>query len=269
MLYSNDNLAKDNIKSQIDNLEEYVVDYWTRRVEDFSQVREHELESDMSIEWVNEIMKHISPLIKSEQEKDKDYKLKILDVGTGVGYFAILLAQQGMEVTGIDLTPDMISKAKKLAKKHNTLVKYEVMDAMNLDYANESYDVVITRNLTWTLPDVKKAYTEWYRVLKKNGILLNFDANYAKMHSLDKTLINEKTSKEPYGHQGMTKELELKNAYIAKSMDIGKHMRPAYDVHIMDEIGFKNCIIDINMGKKILKEKDIEEAPLFMIKAGK
>ncbi len=73
----------------------------------------------------------------------------------------------------------------------------------------------------------------------------------------------------PYGHQGMTQELEEKNAFIAQSMDIGKHERPAYDVHILEKMGYKNCIIDPAFGKRVLKEKDLKEAPMFMIMAGK
>ena len=45
------------------NIEEKVVDYWTKRVADFSDVRENELDSGLSREWVDNIMQYISPLI--------------------------------------------------------------------------------------------------------------------------------------------------------------------------------------------------------------
>ena len=67
------------------NIEEKVVDYWTKRVADFSDVRENELDSELSREWVDNIMQYISPLIDNRQN------VRVLDVGTGVGYFAILL----------------------------------------------------------------------------------------------------------------------------------------------------------------------------------
>ena len=143
------------------NIEEKVVDYWTKRVADFSDVRENELDSELSREWVDNIMQYISPLI------DNGQNVRVLDVGTGVGYFAILLYGKGLQVTGIDLTPDMIERAEVLADRYGADVNFKVMDAMNLEYEDESFDVVITRNLTWTLPDVDKAYKEWHRVLKK------------------------------------------------------------------------------------------------------
>ena len=49
------------------NIEEKVVDYWTKRVADFSDVRENELDSELSREWVDNIMQYISPLIDNGQ----------------------------------------------------------------------------------------------------------------------------------------------------------------------------------------------------------
>ena len=48
------------------DIEEKVVDYWTKRVADFSDVREHELDRELSCEWVDDIMSYISPLMEQE-----------------------------------------------------------------------------------------------------------------------------------------------------------------------------------------------------------
>lgn len=40
------------------------------------------------------------------------------------------------------------------------------MDAENPEHDDDTFDFVISRNLTWTLPDAQKAYKEWMRVLK-------------------------------------------------------------------------------------------------------
>lgn len=107
-------------------------------------------------------------------------RLKILDVGCGAGFFSILLAKEGHEVFGIDLTPEMIENAIQLAEEENADCCFQVMDAENPMFADETFDVVISRNLTWTLPNAEHAYGEWMRVLKTGGVLLNFDANYGK-----------------------------------------------------------------------------------------
>lgn len=52
-------------------------------------------------------------------------------------------------------------------------------DVQNLENIQDgSFDVIVTRNLTWNLEEPQKAYQEWCRVLKKGGILLNFDAGW-------------------------------------------------------------------------------------------
>ena len=52
------------------------------------------------------------------------------------------------------------------------------MDAQKLDFEDNTFDVVISRNLTWNLEHPDVAYREWVRVLKAGGRLLNFDANW-------------------------------------------------------------------------------------------
>ena len=46
------------------------------------------------------------------------------------------------------------------------------MDAENPDFPDGTFDVIVSRNLTWTLPDAEHAYQEWFRVLKPGGHLV-------------------------------------------------------------------------------------------------
>ena len=56
--------------------------------------------------------------------------------------------------------------ARELAKEEQADCEFQVMDAENPEYDDDTFDFVISRNLTWTLPDAQKAYKEWMRVLK-------------------------------------------------------------------------------------------------------
>ena len=56
--------------------------------------------------------------------------------------------------------------------------KLKILDAEKPEFPDATFDVVVSRNLTWTLPHAEEAYREWTRVLKKGGVLLNFDADY-------------------------------------------------------------------------------------------
>ena len=235
-----------------------VKDYWTQRSHDFGTVRKNELENEMGQRWLHEI----------ERFLPEGRSLDILDVGTGTGFFAVLLAQQGHRVEGIDLTPAMLEEARTLAKQRNLDITFREMDAQNLAYPDDTFDVVISRNLTWTLPDPERAYASWFRVLKPGGVLLNFDAEYAA-HVRSHSVQNRKVAPDsPYGHVGMTDALQQENDAITLSMDIGQ-ARPEWDGEVLTRVGFQSCQTDTQVGKRLLGELDLTTAPMFGIFARK
>ena len=235
-----------------------VRDYWTQRSHDFGTVRKNELENEMGQRWLREIEKFLP----------EGRSLNILDVGTGTGFFAVLLAQQGHRVEGIDLTPAMLEEARILAKQRNLEITFREMDAQNLDYPEDSFDVVISRNLTWTLPDPERAYSEWFRVLKPGGALMNFDAEYAS-HVRSHSVQNRKVAPDsPYGHVGMTDALQRENDDITLSVDIGQ-ARPEWDGEVLTRVDFQSCQTDTQVGKRLLGELDLTTAPMFGIFARK
>ena len=54
----------------------------------------------------------------------------------------------------------MIVNSKQLAREENVSCRFLVMDAEKLEFEDNSFDVVISRNLTWTLPEAAQAYKE-------------------------------------------------------------------------------------------------------------
>ena len=239
-------------------MEQRVKDYWTQRSHDFGTVRKNELENEMGQRWLHEI----------ERFLPEGRSLDILDVGTGTGFFAILLAEKRHRVEGIDLTPAMLEEARWMAKQRTLDITFREMDAQNLAYPDGTFDVVISRNLTWTLPDPESAYAEWFRVLKPGGVLLNFDAAYAA-HVRSHSVQNRKVAPDsPYGHVGMTDALQQENDAITLSMDIGQ-ARPEWDREVLTRVGFQSCQTDTQVGKRLLGELDLTTAPMFGIFAKK
>ncbi len=108
-----------------------------------------------------------------------DGKLHILDLGTGPGIIAFYLAELGHNLVGIDLSPEMIKNAKDNAIRFNLPVEFKIGDAESLPFADESFDVIISRHLLWTIPDPKRAIIEWKRVLKPNGKLVIIDGDWS------------------------------------------------------------------------------------------
>ena len=234
-----------------------VENYWSKRAQDFNTVRRNELENEISNRWMDVFHCYLP----------KNRRLNILDIGTGTGYFAILLSREGHLVTGIDLTEAMIEEARITAKDYHVSPTFIQMDAQSTSFDDSTFDVIVTRNLTWTLPDPQTAYKEWYRILKKGGLLLNFDANYADNIRNQRQKDSYISSSDIYGHCGITSDLQKENDDITLSMPCSVHHRPDWDMELIKKAGFSRYSIDRNLGKKVLKEHDLADAPLFLIQA--
>jgi SAM-dependent methyltransferase len=95
-----------------------------------------------------------------------------LDVATGTGFTAVALAKLTRQVTGIDVTDEMLGQARLLAKKEGaTNASFELGDAMALKYADSSFDIVTTRRATHHFQDVPRFLQEARRVLRPRGRL--------------------------------------------------------------------------------------------------
>lgn len=241
---------------EYDDRKEQIVHYWEKRSESFLEQRRSELANPIAKRWMKEIEKQIPA----------GRRLKILDVGCGAGFFSLLLAKEGHEVFGIDLTPEMIENAIQLAEEENADCCFQVMDAENPMFADETFDVVISRNLTWTLPNAEHAYGEWMRVLKTGGVLLNFDANYGKEDVAD-----TKGLPEAHAHFKVGNEMLEECERIKSQLPISRKNRPAYDVAVLCENTAGEIRIDTSLGKRIYLEKDefYNPAPMFSICAVK
>ena len=235
-----------------------VENYWTARARDFGTVRKNELNDAISGRWLEEFRAELPA-----------GPLDILDVGTGTGYFAILLSREGHRVTGVDLTPAMIREARETAAQYGVSPVFALMDAQALAFPDGSFDAVVTRNLTWTLPSPETAYAEWFRVLRPGGVLLNFDADYARNVRNRNQKESHTTSSGVYGHVGITPELSRENAEITLSMPAAGHVRPAWDIELLYRAGFALCSADPSAGRRVLRDRDLSDAPLFRITARK
>ena len=95
---------------------------------------------------------------------------KCLDVGTGTGEIAFLMASRGGNVTGIDLTPAMIELAeKKMTEKNLPKADLMVGDALDLPFEEGTFDCVTSGYMLRNVNDVQKAIDEMYRVLDHGG----------------------------------------------------------------------------------------------------
>lgn len=98
--------------------------------------------------------------------------LTILDIGCGTGSLSVVLAGLGHKVTGIDLSPSMISLAQAKAAGQGFQIEFQVMDAAYPQLSGRQFDVIICRHLLWALPEPEQVLQRWSELLKHKGRLI-------------------------------------------------------------------------------------------------
>lgn len=245
--------------------------YWTRRAPTYSEINRAELSSRSRGVWRETICEQI----RARFPDKKPQELRVLEVGTGPGFFAIILTEAGYRVTAVDLTPGMLAEAKKNAGALAGEIEFLEMNAEALSFADDVFDVVVTRNLTWDLPHPEDAYREWRRVLKRGGLLLNFDANWyhylfdersRALYEEDRRNVAARGIKD----EGIGENFDVMEG-IARRVPLSRLARPAWDARVLAGIGF-----DVETDERIWERVWTEEekvnfgsTPLFLIRARK
>ena len=196
--------------------------YWTRRASSYTEVVKKNLADGWDSKWADELIKNFP--------KTEGRYLKVLDIGTGPGFYAIILASRGYDVTAVDLSEGMLEQAKANAGELAEKIRFLKMDAQTLEFPDNEFDVIVTRNLTWNLPDPVKAYGEWRRVLRDGGVMLNIDSNWYA-YLFDEKKKNEKQAERDCTVQAGVEDYEsydeswlMEN--ISRTLPMGKLPRP-------------------------------------------
>ncbi len=96
-------------------------------------------------------------------------KTKVVDLGCGTGSLAVLLAEAGHDVRGIDLSSRMLDVARRKAAGLD--IDFRQGDAADPP-TTETYDVVLVRHVLWAMPDPHAALANWVRLLEPHGRLV-------------------------------------------------------------------------------------------------
>lgn len=213
--------------------------YWTGRASGYSEINREELRTPQRDIWRRELKTHIE-----RQFPDRDAaSIRVLEIGTGPGFFAILLCELGYDVTAVDLTPAMLAEARKNAGALANQIKFLEMNAEELFFLDHTFDVILSRNLTWNLPHPEIAYREWQRVLKPGGLLLNFDANwYHYLYDADARAgyDADRTASRTQGieDRNIGHNFEIMEQ-IALRIPLSNVLRPAWDRAVLSKLGME------------------------------
>ena len=136
--------------------------YWDREAATFDSQPDHGLRDPMVREaWTNLLANSLPSAPAS-----------VLDIGCGTGTLSLVLVGLGYEVTGIDLSEAMITRAKAKTKAAGYAIPFQVMDASNPDFASQQFEVILCRHLLWALPDPALALQRWSKMLVPGGRLV-------------------------------------------------------------------------------------------------
>lgn len=252
----------------MDMLLERIGAYWDKRAVSYTDVIKKNLFGERERLWADMLISHF-PLNGSTE-------LKVLDIGTGPGFYAMILAARGYHVTAVDYSEGMLNEARRNAGALAERIDFRRMDAQHLDLPDESFDVIVTRNLTWNLEDPVQAYRDWHRVLRPGGILLNFDANwYAYLFDDQKkeAFERDRTNTREAGYADHNAYEDGKSMEkISMQLPMGRLSRPRWDLLTLMELGFSSVIADTEAGSRVWEEEEkinYASTPGFLICATK
>lgn len=254
------------------NLLEEIQHYWNHRYSGYSKVNQKELEGIQRERW----KKQFARLLPANKN------LKVLDIGTGPGFFTIILEELGYKnITGIDVSEKMLEVAKENIQKYgkkDSSIQLIQMDAQKLELKPESFDIIVSRNLTWNLEKPQQAYSEWLRVLKPNGALFIFDANWyaflqneslAKEYEAKRQQAIEEKLEDYWQGEGVDEE---KMEWIVQQLPLTYQQRPQWDIDYFSSLEGISVETEENFGNLVW---DYEEqlnygaTPMFCIKVVK
>lgn len=95
--------------------------------------------------------------------------LRVLEIGCGLGTDGAQFARAGADYTGVDLTDAAVELARKCFAVFGLRGEFRTADAEQLDFADESFDLVYSHGVLHHTPDTARAVREVHRVLRPGG----------------------------------------------------------------------------------------------------
>ena len=147
---------------------------------------------------------------------------KVLDLGCGPGFFTMLLGQKGCQMTAFDYSDKMLAQAKQNVASVGVTAEFVQGDAQNLPFEDETFDMIVTRNLTWNLEHPEKAYKEWRKEYEIRQMHHGDEHKY--IGNVDVNIINQ----------------------VARDLPLSRQKRPQWDMNLLLEMGARRLETEVD-----------------------
>jgi len=179
----------------------------------------------------------------------------VLDLGSGPGFDCFLAANKvgkSGKVIGVDMTPDMLDRARENARKGNfTNVEFRLGEIENLPAADNSVDAIISNCVINLSPDKKRVFKEAYRVLKHGGRLMVSDLVLTKE-------LPEAMKGSVEGYLGCISGAISKEEYLQAIEKAGfkdiNIVDESYYLDLLNDPGVSSYVETFNISRDVLKE---------------
>ncbi len=142
------------------------VDLWDREARTFDEAADHGLaDPECRAAWRSLLLEHLPAA-----------PARIADLGCGTGTLALLLADEGYAVDGVDFSPEMVRLARA---KAGHVATFHEADAAAPPLDPAAYDVVLSRHVLWAMPSPAAALARWTRLLRPGGRLLLVEGSWS------------------------------------------------------------------------------------------
>jgi ubiquinone/menaquinone biosynthesis C-methylase UbiE len=220
-------------------LRDEIRDYWSARAATFDQQVGHEIFSEAERQaWRDLVLRHLGP----------GAGRSALDLASGTGVISHLLDGLGFQVTGLDWSEAMLARARAKAEASGARIRFVMGDVERTFEVPESYDVIVTRHLVWTLVDPKAAFAEWHSLLAPGGKVLIVDGDFVSENLVKRMIrtferLTGRTSAASHTPDAMreTHERILGQVYFSKGARAGEV------VGLLRQAGFGDITVDRNL----------------------
>ena len=155
---------------------EQIRQYWDDAAADYDTYADHGLlDSDVRAAW-KDLLRTWLPTTPSD----------VGDMACGTATMSVLMAELGHRVRGIDLSGEMVARARAKAAPFGAAITVEEGDAGDPPWEPGTLDVVFARHVLWTLPDPAAALQRWAGLLRPGGRMVLVEGRWGIESAADK-----------------------------------------------------------------------------------